>query len=274
MFLRLLLVSLVAALSPVAAAAQSCPGHPDALGTTRVLAVGASTTPRVGRKQFPETLPLGPKELVLTFDDGPWPTTTPVVLKALAAECVHATFFLLGRNAQAHPELARREAAEGHSIGHHSFSHPLLDRKSPDAAMAEIDKGIRADEAALGTTAVGRRDTPFFRFPGFASTPLLLDRLEAKGIVVFGADVGERLECADPGGGTEAAPGAYREGRSRHRPPPRHARADGSYAPGPAPGAEGARLPHRPRRTGGRRAAGELSRPQPTSSRLWTAAIG
>src|SRR5215475_9010009 len=87
----------------------SCPGNPDALGTARVLAVDAATTPRVGRKHFPQTLPLGPKEIVLTFDDGPWPGTTPRVLDALKRECVLASFFLLGRNAVAHPELVRRE---------------------------------------------------------------------------------------------------------------------------------------------------------------------
>jgi peptidoglycan/xylan/chitin deacetylase (PgdA/CDA1 family) len=186
---RLVVVAAVAAaLSQVPAAAQSCPHHPDALGTARVLAVDAATTPRVGRKQFPATLPLGPKELVLTFDDGPWPTTTPAVLKALQAECVRATFFLLGRNVEAHPALVRRELAEGHTIANHSFSHPLLDRMAPEKALAEIDKGRRAGQAALGGAAL-RPTISFFRFPGFVSTPALLERLEAAGIVVFGADV-------------------------------------------------------------------------------------
>ncbi len=67
------------------ARAAPCPGNPDALGTERVLAVDAASTPRVGRKEFPVTLPLGKKELVLTFDDGPWPTTTPKILDALKA---------------------------------------------------------------------------------------------------------------------------------------------------------------------------------------------
>lgn len=181
---RLAILAVIAAMLPVAAAAQSCPGRPDALGTSRVLAVDAASTPRVGRKEFPQTLPLQGKELVLTFDDGPWPTTTPKVLDALKAECVHATFFLLGRNAQAHPALVRRERAEGHTLGNHSFSHPLLARMAPDKAMAEIERGIRADNMALG-----HESAPFFRFPGFASTPELLDRLQARGLVVFGADV-------------------------------------------------------------------------------------
>src|ERR1700727_1261911 len=95
------LIAIVGALAPVAALAQPCPGNPDALGTARVLSVSVATTPRVGRKQFPSTLPLAAKEVVLTFDDGPWPGTTTKVLDALKHECVHATFFLLGRNALA-----------------------------------------------------------------------------------------------------------------------------------------------------------------------------
>ena len=75
--------------------------------------------PRVGRKHFPQTLPLAPKEVVLTFDDGPEPGTTGRVLDALKRECVRASFFLLGRSAAAHPALARRELAEGHTVAHH-----------------------------------------------------------------------------------------------------------------------------------------------------------
>jgi len=177
------------ALTGVAAIAAPCPGNPDALGTERVLVVSAATTPRVGHKHFPATLPLARKEVVLTFDDGPWPGTTSRVLDALRQECVKATFFLLGRNAADHPELARREAAEGHTVAHHTFSHPLLARLSFAAAEAEIGRGIAAVEtAAIGQTGP-RPVTPFFRFPGFASTPALLDRLQQRGIVVFGADL-------------------------------------------------------------------------------------
>ncbi len=144
---RILVIAAV--MAPLAALAEPCPGNPHALGTERVLAVDAKTTPRVGRKEFPTTLPLGPKELVLTFDDGPWPGTTTRVLNALKHECVRATFFLVGRNTREHPELARRELAEGHSIGHHSYSHPLLNRMTAAKAKAEINRGIAEDELAL-----------------------------------------------------------------------------------------------------------------------------
>jgi peptidoglycan/xylan/chitin deacetylase (PgdA/CDA1 family) len=143
----------------------------------------------VGRKQFPTTLPLADKEVVLTFDDGPWPGTTTAVLDALKHECVRASFFLLGKNAAAHPELARRALAEGHTVAHHSFRHPLLDHMSAAAAMAEIDRGIAAVDTALYGALSAQPHTPFFRFPGFASTPTLLDRLAERHIVVFGADL-------------------------------------------------------------------------------------
>ncbi|MBI3702355.1 MAG: polysaccharide deacetylase family protein [Rhizobiales bacterium] len=184
-----LALALAAAMVPFAARAQTCPGNPQALGTERVLAVDAGSTPQVGRKHFPDTLPLARKELVLTFDDGPWPGTTSKVLDALKHECVRATFFLLGRNAKAQPALARRALAEGHSIGHHTFAHPLLDRMSLAKAEAEIDRGIAADEIALYGKPHDGPTTPFFRFPGFAANRALLERLRQRGLVVFGADV-------------------------------------------------------------------------------------
>jgi peptidoglycan/xylan/chitin deacetylase (PgdA/CDA1 family) len=183
---RLVVIVLAVAASPLAAAAEPCPGNPDALGTARVLAIDSTAVHRIGRKQFPTTLPLNAKELVLTFDDGPWPATTPEILDALKHECVRATFFLVGRNAAEHPAMVQRELAEGHSIGHHSFSHPLLNRLPLARAEAEIERGIAAAEAAFGEhkTAI-----PFFRFPGFAASPALLDYAEKRGLVVFGADV-------------------------------------------------------------------------------------
>jgi peptidoglycan-N-acetylglucosamine deacetylase len=172
-----------------AQAKSSCEGRTDVLGTARILAVDAAATPRVGRKSFPQTLPLRPREVVLTFDDGPWPGTTPRVLDALKAECARATFFLLGRNAEARPDLARREIAEGHTVGTHTFSHPPLDRMPFAAAVAEIDRGFSGVETALYGQPSQTPRTPFFRFPGFASTPALLDYLGKRSIVVFGADL-------------------------------------------------------------------------------------
>jgi peptidoglycan/xylan/chitin deacetylase (PgdA/CDA1 family) len=175
----------------VTVAAAECP-RPGALGTARELAVDATVTPRVGLQSFPQSLPLADHEVVLSFDDGPFPPTTTRVLAALAHECVRATFFLIGRSAEANPAMVRRIAAEGHGIGHHTWSHRILNRIKPAEALDEIDRGIAADTAALrgGTpTTPAAEAAPFFRFPGFASTPALLDQMKARGFVVFGADL-------------------------------------------------------------------------------------
>src|SRR5882757_11202849 len=144
--LRVAIIALLACTT--AAQAAECP-RAGTLGTSRILVVDAAHTPRVGLKSFPQTLPLDDHDVVLTFDDGPWPSTTPRVLAALAHECVRATFFLIGKPASEHPALARRIAAEGHTIGHHTWTHHNLKYMKPDDAEAEIDKGIAADEKAL-----------------------------------------------------------------------------------------------------------------------------
>lgn len=187
--IRTIAIVLAAVFVPWAAWAEACPGNPNALGTERVLEVDAKTTPRVGRKHFPTTLPLRRKELVLTFDDGPWPGTTPKVLDALKHECVRATFFLLGKNAEASAALARRELAEGHTVGHHTYGHPLLDRMPLAKAEDEINRGIEEDDYAVYGQRRSEPLIPFFRFPGFASNKALLDRMADRNLVVFGADV-------------------------------------------------------------------------------------
>lgn len=184
--LRAALLALAASVS-IANAAE-CP-RKDALGTSRVMTVDPQAFPRVGLKSFPQSLPLADKEVVLTFDDGPFPATTTKVLAALASECVQATFFLIGRNAEANPAIVKRIAAAGHSIGHHTWSHRPLDKISQPQAIEEIDRGIAADEQALHGAARRAPSTPFFRFPGFASTPALLTGLQSRRIAVFGADL-------------------------------------------------------------------------------------
>ena len=175
---------------------QTSPGacaNPDALGTSRVLSLATTGGVQIGLKSYPQTLDLADHEVVLTFDDGPGPGTTAQVLDALKAECVRATFFLIGRNAQANPELVRREIAEGHTVAHHSMTHPYKTlRGIPEAAaIEEIRRGIAADDlAAYGATTSG--DTPripFFRFPGFADSKAALAWLGAHNIATFGTDI-------------------------------------------------------------------------------------
>ncbi len=192
--MRVLLALLLclAAATASAEAPEAC-GNPDALGVGRVIEVGAPGGLHIGQKTYPQTLALAEKEVVLTLDDGPLPGLTERALDALAAECVRATFFFVGRNAEAHPQIVRRALKDGHTIGHHSWSHPMrtLRGLSRSAAIEEIAHGIDATQRAAGQGALtGERPvTPFFRFPGFADTPETLAWLDARDIAVFGADL-------------------------------------------------------------------------------------
>ncbi|MDB5651832.1 MAG: polysaccharide deacetylase [Hyphomicrobiales bacterium] len=172
--------------------AEAC-SRKNALGTSRVLEVGTTGGLEVGFKTYRHSLLLDDKEVVLTFDDGPVPGSTEQVLDALKAECVKATFFLIGRNAQDHPNLVRREIAEGHTIGSHSWSHPekTLRGLSEAAAQAEIVDGISAVQTAAGMEAyvAGKPRVSFFRFPGFADTVATRALLRDRNIGVFGADL-------------------------------------------------------------------------------------
>jgi peptidoglycan/xylan/chitin deacetylase (PgdA/CDA1 family) len=188
-FIKALCAAVIASMAFVAPSRATECTRKDALGTSRVLTVDAATSPRVGLKSFPQTLPLEDHEVVLTFDDGPWPGTTPKVLAALAHECVRATFFLIGRSASAHPEMVRSMAAQGHTIAHHTWAHRNLKYMKPDAAIGEIDKGIAAVEMALHGVATTTPSTPFFRFPFFDTSPQTLENLQRRGIAVFGADL-------------------------------------------------------------------------------------
>src|SRR6201999_4421379 len=116
---------LLAGFAVPAASAADCPGHPDALGTSRTLVVDPRAHPRIGTMQYAETLPLEDHEVVLTFDDGPLPRNSNQVLQILASECVKATFFTIGNMARSSPEGVRKLRAAGHTIGTHTQTHPL-----------------------------------------------------------------------------------------------------------------------------------------------------
>src|SRR5262249_42654189 len=175
-------------LACAAAHGAECPRE-GTLGTSRVMRVDPATWPQVGRRDFAQTLPLGDHEVVLTFDDGPWPATTPRVLRTLERECVRATFFLIGKPASEFPWIVRTEAAEGHSIGSHTWMHLSLQRMPNADAVEEIDHGISAVEMAEHGVETTTPSTPFFRFPGFEATPALLDLLQSRGISVFSTDL-------------------------------------------------------------------------------------
>lgn len=168
------------------AAAESCPGNPGALGTSRTLVVDPREHPRIGTMQYAESLPLADHEVVLTFDDGPLPHNTNRVLDILAAQCVKATFFLVGRMARDFPSEVRKLRAAGHTIGTHSQNHPLsFDRMSIDRARQEIDDGIAATTTALGDPSAV---APFFRIPGLLRAEAVEGYLASQGIQTWSAD--------------------------------------------------------------------------------------
>jgi peptidoglycan/xylan/chitin deacetylase (PgdA/CDA1 family) len=182
----LLCASVLACSNVQAAAAADCPGHPDAIGTSRTIVVDPREHPRIGTMQYPETLPLRDHEVVLTFDDGPLPRYSNQVLQILADQCVKAVFFEIGKQAQESPEGVRKLAAAGHTIGTHSQTHPLTFQKMPvEKARQEIDDGIASVSAALEDPSVL---APFFRIPGLLRAEGVEDYLASRGIQVWSAD--------------------------------------------------------------------------------------
>jgi peptidoglycan/xylan/chitin deacetylase (PgdA/CDA1 family) len=170
-----------------AAHAQDCPGHPDAIGTSRVITINPGDYQRLGTLNYQQTLPLDDHEVVLTFDDGPIAPYSSQILDILASQCVKATYFLVGEMAKAYPAVVRRIRDEGHTIGSHSEDHPLrFDRISDEKVRWEIDAGIDNVSAALGD---GGGLAPFFRIPGFGRTDIVEGELAARSLVVFSTDV-------------------------------------------------------------------------------------
>jgi peptidoglycan-N-acetylglucosamine deacetylase len=194
-----LFLPLLLALLPGTAEAAEC--GPDKLGTSRIVEVGTEGGLAVGFKTYPKEIPLADHEVILTFDDGPEAATTPKVLEALAAECVRVTFFDIGRKVEATPELAHREVLEGHTVAHHTFTHPqpTLRYMGNSEARADILRGmIAVERAAYGAdfSAGEPKDlsglklhAPFFRFPGFADTPDLKAWFAANNVGIFSTDL-------------------------------------------------------------------------------------
>ena len=181
-----------------AMAEPNCPTDP--LAPLKTPQVQLQVQPRApgaaasyGGMQYRRTPGLGPKDIALTIDDGPNPQVTPVVLQVLARHCLKVTYFLVGWYAHAYPDLVRQEAAAGHFIGAHTFSHPdNLRRLTAQQAEAEITQGFEAAQGALasGTPAEKAQLVPFFRFPGLNDTKELSQWLAARRVAVVGADFG------------------------------------------------------------------------------------
>ena len=170
--------------APPVVALSGCPGNPNALGISRVVEIDTTGGPGFGFEHFKDHDFLRANEVVLTFDDGPWPKNTPAVLEALAAHCLKATFFPIGEHAMWHPEILKQVAAAGHTIGTHTWSHPDLTKKSFAEAKDEIEKGVSAVHLAVGGPTA-----PFFRFPDLRHPPQMVTYLGGRNIAIFSTDI-------------------------------------------------------------------------------------
>jgi peptidoglycan/xylan/chitin deacetylase (PgdA/CDA1 family) len=167
--------------------ARAACANPNALGVARTVEIDTTGGPGFGFEHFKELDFLKDKEVVLTFDDGPWPGNTPAVLKALADECTTGIFFEIGKHATYYPEIAKQVYAAGHTIGSHTWSHATLVNKklTEDQRKEEIEKGVSAVKWALG----GVSPAPFFRFPALQHPPEMVTYLGERNIAMFSCDV-------------------------------------------------------------------------------------
>ncbi len=170
--------------SAAAPATASCPGNPNALGVTRVVEIDTTGGPGFGFEHFREHDFLRPGEVVLTFDDGPWPQRTMAVVNAMAAHCTKAIFFPIGKHATYEPGILKQVAAAGHAIGSHTWAHQDLSRKSFEEGKDEIEKGISAV-----AWAVGGPTAPYFRFPALRHPPELVKYLGERNVAIFSTDM-------------------------------------------------------------------------------------
>jgi peptidoglycan/xylan/chitin deacetylase (PgdA/CDA1 family) len=162
---------------------QDCK-NPDALGVERVVQIDTTGAPGFGFQNFKAYDFLKDHEVVLTFDDGPWPGNTERVLKALADQCTKAMFFPIGKHAGWHPEILKKDIAAGMTVGSHTWSHKDLTKLTFDQAKTEVEMGIAAVSVASGDKPVA----PFFRFPALRMPPEILKYLAARNIAIMSTD--------------------------------------------------------------------------------------
>jgi len=167
--------------------ARAACNNPNALGVTRTVEIDTTGGPGFGFEHFKELDFLREHEVVLTFDDGPWPRNTPAVLKALADQCTTGIFFPIGLHSTYEPEILKQVYAAGHTIGAHTWSHANLNNKklTEQQKKDEIEKGFSAVKWALG----GISPSPFFRFPALQHPPEMVTYLGNRNIAIFSCDL-------------------------------------------------------------------------------------
>jgi peptidoglycan/xylan/chitin deacetylase (PgdA/CDA1 family) len=162
---------------------------PGGMGLSRIVEIDTSGGPSFGFEHFKQYDFLRDKEVILTFDDGPWLGSTPAVLTALVDECLKGIFFEIGEHATWHPEITKQVIDAGMTVGTHTWSHQDLARKpyakDAERAKAEVEMGISAVQMAAG----GGKVAPFFRFPYLQHPPQLLSYLAERNIAIFSTDI-------------------------------------------------------------------------------------
>jgi peptidoglycan/xylan/chitin deacetylase (PgdA/CDA1 family) len=168
------------------APAKATCANPNAIGIARIVEIDTTGGPGFGFEHFKQLDFLRDKEVVLTFDDGPWPVNTPSVLKTLAEECTTGIFFPIGKHATYYPEILKQVAAAGHTVGAHTWSHANLNNKklTEDQRKEEIEKGFSAVKWALGASPA-----PFFRFPALQHPPEMVTYLGTRNVAIFSCDL-------------------------------------------------------------------------------------
>lgn len=154
------------------------------LGVSRILEIDTVSGPRFGQVQYKDHAVLQDGEVILTFDDGPLRGNTQGVLDALEAQCTKGTFFMVGSQAIADPDMVRRIQARGHTIANHTWSHADLRKMNPQMARREIELGFSA--VAL---AAGQPVAPFFRFPFLSDTTAMKQMAETRAYGIFSIDI-------------------------------------------------------------------------------------
>ena len=165
---------------------------PDGIGLSRIVEIDTTGGPGFGFEHFKQYDFLRDKEIVLTFDDGPWPQNTPAVLKALADECLKATFFEIGQHAMWHPEITKQVIEAGMTVGTHTWSHKDLARNPYAKDLEQAEQEIEMGNSAVHMAAAGAPVAPFFRFPDLQHAPQLLTYLGERNIAIFSTDIDSR----------------------------------------------------------------------------------
>ena len=180
--------------SKPAAVASNIPpcDKPGGMGLARVVEIDTTGGPGFGFEHFKQYDFLRDKEIVLTFDDGPWPANTPAVLKALADECLKATFFEIGEHATWHPEITKQVIDAGMTVGTHTWSHRDLARNPYAKDLEKAEQEIEMGNSAVHMAAAGAPLAPFFRFPDLQHPPQLLEYLGQRNIAIFSTDIDSR----------------------------------------------------------------------------------